>query len=100
MLYRAKAGNPEVQRVDARGKVRLVTPSERGSADIGIYDIDGRIITMTGNVSLDRGGSILKGQRLVINLDTGQSSIDARSAARPGQPAGRVTGRFTVPARR
>ena len=100
VLYTRKSGDPQMQRLDARGNVRLVTPSERAIGDIGIYDVDGRIITMTGNVTLDRGGSTLKGQRLVLNLVTGQSSFDARGGARPGQPAGRVTGRFTVPARK
>ena len=100
VLYTRKSGDPQMQRLDARGKVRLVTPSERASADVGIYDVDGRIITMTGNVDLDRGGSRLNGQRLVLNLVTGQSSFDARGSSKPGQPAGRVTGRFTVPARK
>ena len=100
VLYTRKSGDPQMQRLDARGNVRLVTPSERATGDIGIYDVDGRIITMTGNVTLDRGGSTLKGQRLVLNLVTGQSSFDARGGTRPGQPAGRVTGRFTVPARK
>lgn len=100
VLYTRKTGDPQMQRLDARGNVRLVTPTERATADVGIYDVDGRIITMTGNVTLDRGGSNLKGQRLVLNLVTGQSSFDARGAAKPGQPAGRVTGRFTVPARK
>ncbi len=100
VLYTRSSGDPQMQRLDARGKVRLVTPSERASADVGIYDVDGRIITMTGNVDLDRGGSRLNGQRLVLNLVTGQSSFDARGSSKPGQPAGRVTGRFTVPARK
>lgn len=100
VLYTRKSGDPQMQRLDARGNVRLITPTERATSNVGIYDVDGRIITMTGNVLLDRGGSTLKGQRLVLNLVTGQSSFDARGAAKPGAPAGRVTGRFTVPARK
>ena len=100
VLYTREGDNPQMHRLDARGNVRLVTPSERATANVGIYDVDGRIITMTGNVTLDRGGSTLNGQRLVLNLVTGQSSFDGRGGAKPGQPAGRVTGRFTVPARK
>lgn len=99
VLYTQKSGNPEMQRLDARGNVKLVSPSERATADVGIYDVDGRIITMTGNVTLDRGGSVLKGQRLVLNLVTGQSSFDARGAG-PAATPGRVTGRFVVPQRK
>lgn len=99
VLYTRKTGDPEMQRLDARGNVRLVSPTERATANNGIYDVAGRIITLTGNVTLDRGGSMLKGQRLVLNLNTGLSSFDARGAG-PAAPPGRVTGRFVVPQRK
>jgi lipopolysaccharide export system protein LptA len=98
VLYTRKSGDPQMQRLDARGNVRLVSPTEKASANVGIYDVDGRIITMTGNVTLDRGGSKLKGERLVLNLVTGQSSFDARGTS--GTTPGRVTGRFVVPQRK
>lgn len=103
VLYTRKAdGNPEMQRLDARGNVRLVTPTERATGNVGIYDVSAKIITLVGNVTLDRGGSTLKGERLVINLVSGQTSFDGRAggtAARPGTSPGRVTGTFTVPQR-
>jgi lipopolysaccharide export system protein LptA len=98
VLYTRKSGDPQMQRLDARGNVRLVSPTEKASANVGIYDVDGRIITLTGNVTLDRGGSKLKGERLVLNLVTGQSSFDARGTG--GTTPGRVTGRFVVPQRK
>ena len=99
VLYTRKSGDPEMQRLDARGSVRLVSPTERATGNTGIYDVTGRIITLTGNVTLDRGGSMLKGQRLVLNLNTGLSSFDARGAG-PSAAPGRVTGRFVVPQRK
>jgi lipopolysaccharide export system protein LptA len=98
VLYTRKSGDPQMQRLDARGNVRLVSPTEKASANVGIYDVDKAIITMTGNVTLDRGGSKLKGERLVLNLVTGQSSFDARGSG--GTTPGRVTGRFVVPQRK
>jgi lipopolysaccharide export system protein LptA len=103
ILYSRKGdASPEMQRLDARGNVQLVSPSERATANTGIYDVPARIITLIGNVTLDRGGSKLKGERLVLNLVTGQTSFDGRgggTAGRPGTSPGRVTGTFTVPAR-
>ncbi len=103
VLYsRDKAGNPEMQRLDARGHVKLVSPSERATGNTGIYDVSSKIITLTGNVTLDRGGSNLVGQRLVLNLVSGQTSFDGRgggTAAAPGTSPGRVSGRFIVPQR-
>ena len=98
VLYTRKGDTPEMQRLDARGNVRLVSPSEQATANTGIYDVDGRLITLTGNVKLDRGGSQLQGERLVLNLQTGQSSFDARGAK--STAPGRVTGRFVVPQRK
>jgi len=92
--------SPEVQRLDARGNVVLLSPSERATGNTGIYDVNGKLITLVGNVTLDRGGSQLQGQRLVINLGSGQTSFDGRGGATPGASGatpGRVTGRFLVP---
>ncbi len=104
VLYsRTRNGSPEMQRLDARGHVRLVSPTERASGNTGIYDVAAKIITLVGNVTLDRGGSNLKGQRLVLNLVTGQTSFDGRgggTAAAPGTTPGRVSGRFIVPQRK
>ena len=48
VLYsRDKAGNPEMQRLDARGHVKLVSPSERATGNTGIYDVSSKIITLT-----------------------------------------------------
>ena len=103
VLYSRKGNaGAEMQRLDARGNVQLISPSERATANTGIYDVPSRIITLIGNVTLDRGGSKLKGERLVLNLVSGQTSFDGRAggtAGRPGTSPGRVTGTFTVPAR-
>ncbi|MFZ4689017.1 MAG: lipopolysaccharide transport periplasmic protein LptA [Polymorphobacter sp.] len=100
VLYsRSANGNPEMQRLDARGNVKLVSPTERATGNTGIYDVAAKIITLLGNVTLDRGGSSLKGQRLVLNLVTGQTSFDGRSSGGAGAAPGRVTGRFIVPQR-
>jgi lipopolysaccharide export system protein LptA len=102
VLYSRSSGTPEMQRLDARGNVRLISPSESATGNTGIYDVSAKIVTLVGNVTLDRGGSNLKGQRLVLNLVSGQTSFDGRSggtAATPGATPGRVTGRFVVPQR-
>lgn len=102
---RAKgSSSPVIQRLDAQGGVKLTSPSETATSRTGIYDVASKQITMLGNVVLTRGDSVLRGQRLAIDLDSGRSTLDGAGgvAARPGQPAqpgGRVSGRFVVPAR-
>lgn len=87
-------GNPQVQRLDALGNVRLRQDTMRATANSGIYDVNSRLVTLLGNVQVDRPGDRLKGARVVWNLNTRSIGFDNRSAS---NPSGRVTGRFTVP---
>ena len=105
VLYqRAGKGDPQIQRLDARGNVRMTSPSERASGRTAIYDVPARIITVLGDVVLTRGDSVLRGERLAINLESGRSTLDGRGSAAPAAPGapaagGRVSGRFVVPQR-
>jgi len=97
-----KGGDPQIDRIDAQNNVKLVTPSETASGRIGIYDTVHRTITLIGGVTLTHGDSVLRGQRLAIDLDSGRSRLDgAATAGTPGKPAenGRVKGTFVVPPR-
>ncbi len=97
VLYTRTGQNPEMQRLNAAGRVKLVSPSETATSTSAIYDVSAKLITMLGNVILTRQGSNLNGQRLVLNLASGATSFDARSAA---NSSGRVSGRFIVPERK
>lgn len=98
----ADGGNPQLQRLDASGGVTLVSPSETARSNVAIYDLNRRIVTMLGSVSLVRGTNRISGGRLVYDLNSGRASVDGAAVGGGGAAAGtggRVTGRFTVPAR-
>jgi lipopolysaccharide export system protein LptA len=80
-----------ISRIDARGKVFVSSPSETAAGDAGVYDIAAKEITLTGKVVLTRGDNVIRGQRLVLDLATGESRIEGGT--------GRVRGYF-VPARK
>ena len=87
--------------------------TERARGDVAVYDFDRRLITMLGHVALRRGTDTLNGGRLVIDLNTGLSSVDGRangsssalggsstsggSANGSANGSGRVSGTFAVP---
>lgn len=102
VAYR-NAGGIEIDRIDANGGVVVTKGEERASGNVGIYDFNKRIITLIGNVALRQGGNTLNGGRMVIDLTTGRSTVDGRSAGgAPGQTGsagGRVSGTFSVPKR-
>ena len=88
----------DINRIDASGGVTVVSPSEPPTGYFAVYDLNEGLITMVGNVRLERGGSYLNGGRLTIDLDTGRAVMDGGLRG-VNQSGGRVTGRFTVPQR-
>lgn len=97
-------GNLSIQRIMATGGVNVTRGNERARGDTAVYDFNRRIITMAGNVRLNRGSDTLNGGRLVIDLASGVSSVDGRASGSSGVTGtgstssnGRVTGTFSVP---
>jgi lipopolysaccharide export system protein LptA len=96
---RGQGADLTILRIDAEGGVTMVSPSERARGAYGVYDVEDRQLTLIGNVVLTRGDSVLRGQRLAIDLENGRSTLDGAAAG--GDASGsRVTGRFVVPERR
>ncbi len=100
-------GNPQVSRLDASGDVVVKRPDQTARSQYAVYDLNRRVITMLGGVSLNQAGNVLNGGRLTINLDSGRAVIDGSGVAGggsnapgvTGSPSGRVTGTFSVPKR-
>ena len=94
----SSGGGIQIRRLDASGGVIVKSPSETARGNFGVYDLDRKLITLIGNVRLDRGASQVMGSRLVIDLTSGRAVIDG-GAPGVNSSGGRVTGRFTVPQR-
>lgn len=102
-------GSPQVSRLDAAGGVTVRRPDQTARSQYAIYDLNRRVITMLGAVTLNQGGNTVNGGRLTMNLDTGRAVIDGSSVAGSSgstggdgnvtQRNGRVTGTFSVPDR-
>ncbi len=100
-------GSPQVSRLDAAGGVVVRRPDQTARSQYAVYDLNRRVITMVGSVSLTQGGNTVNGGRLTINLDNGRAIIDGTSASGSSSgagnvtstPSGRVTGTFSVPKR-
>ena len=87
VYYRDKKAAEEnaIYRIDVEGNVRFATPTETAQGDNGVYDVDGGIIHLVGNVVLTSGqDAVIRGNELTMNLNTGQSEVSG----------GRVKGYF------
>jgi len=94
----SSAGGIQIERLDAAGGVLVRSPSETARGDFGVYDLNRKLITLIGNVQLQRQGNEVRGNRLTLDLNSGRAVVDGGPPG-VGQSGGRVTGRFTVPQR-
>jgi lipopolysaccharide export system protein LptA len=87
---RAKLVGNNPSHLYADGRVVIDAPSGIATGDVGVYDVDPRIITLTGKVVLTKDKNVLRGHKLVVNLIGGQATLDGGQGK-----AGRVQALFT-----
>lgn len=77
----AAAGSPAgaIIRIDALGRVFVSTPTETAQGDQGIYDVEKRTILLTGRVVVTREKNVVRGDRLVMDLNSGQARLDGQN---------------------
>jgi lipopolysaccharide export system protein LptA len=82
------AGQQEIQRLEAGGGVVVTQKDQKATGDSGIFDTKSNSVTLIGNVVVSQGQSMLRGERLIVNLETGVSRMES---------TGRVSGTFSSP---
>ena len=87
---RAKLVGNNPSHLYADGRVVIDAPSGIATGDVGVYDVEPRLITLTGNVVLTKDKNVLRGHKLVVNLITGQATLDGGQGK-----TGRVQALFT-----
>lgn len=67
-----------ITRMEASGGVTLVTAVEAAEAANAVYDLDGGTVQMSGSVILTQGPNVLSGDRLTVNLRSGQGRLQGQ----------------------
>ena len=68
----------------AQGHVVVDAPSGIATGDNGVYEVNPRLITLSGNVVLTKDKNVMRGQQLVVNLITGQATLDGGVSGQRG----------------
>lgn len=78
--------NQKISRLHATGQVTLVNGPDAAEAQDAVYDVASGNVTLTGDVMLTQGQSVLSGQKMDVNLATGTASVSGRvrSVLQPG----------------
>jgi lipopolysaccharide export system protein LptA len=82
-------GQQRIKRLEARGGVVVTQKQQTATGNLGIFDMKTNTVTLTGNVVMTQGKNVLRGERLVVDLTSGVSRVEA---GRNGH--GRVEGLF------
>jgi lipopolysaccharide export system protein LptA len=84
-----------ISKIDAEGRVFFSSGAETAEGDLGTYDVDNGVITLTGEVVLTQGNNVIKGNRVVFDLTTGQSTMDGDKSGGDGRVRGLFVPRRT-----
>ena len=77
------SGNQQIKRLEAKGNV-VVTQKDQATqkdqtatGDNGVFDMKTNTATLTGNVVVIQGDSVIRGEKMVIDMTTGVSRIES-----------------------
>ncbi len=76
-------GAQQIRRLEAKGGVVVTQKDQVATGDQGIFDMRANTVTLLGNVVVSKGKNVMRGERLVVNLDTGISTVDAGKGSGP-----------------
>ena len=75
-------GGSQVKRLEAREEVLITSKDDRtATADWADFDVKTQIVIIGGNVVLTQGKNIIKGERLIVDLQSGRSHFEASETA-------------------
>jgi lipopolysaccharide export system protein LptA len=67
----------QITKIEAKGDVIITSGQDQTTtSDWALYDVPSQLVTVGGNVVLTQGQNVLKGDRLVIDLKTGESRFE------------------------
>src|SRR3954470_168523 len=76
------AGSQQIKRAEAKGDVLVTQKDQTAKGDNGVFDIKSNTVTLIGNVVVTQGTNVLRGERMVVNLDTGVARVESEKTRR------------------
>lgn len=81
---KASGSQQSVKRLEADGNVIITQPGETAEGNSGVYDLAAGKMVLIGDVVLTQGKSVVKGDRLDVDRNTGVSVVTAEKPADVG----------------
>jgi lipopolysaccharide export system protein LptA len=96
-------GSQEIERLEATGKVLVTSKDQTASGDSATYDGKTEVLELVGDVVLTQGKNVVRGDRLVVELETGRARVlstkrRVQMLLTPGDAAAKPAGNGAKPA--
>jgi lipopolysaccharide export system protein LptA len=105
-----QSNDSSIKRIECKGPVTVVSKTQAATSDNAVFDREKNQVVMTGNVALNDGPNITRGERLVYNTVTGVANVEnnkgrvqgffvpnSDEAAKPATPGAPAPARRTPP---
>lgn len=86
IIYKSNDGtkqNEKIEKVDAEGNVKIITPNETATSKYATFEADNGIFKLFDEVKLLQQGSELFGDMFIYDTKTGKSNLLANGAKNP-----------------
>jgi lipopolysaccharide export system protein LptA len=86
----AVANDPaqRIRRLEALGGITVTNKDQKASGDMGVFDMPTNTATITGNVVISQGPNVMRADKLVVDLKTGYSRMEAGGKGGPQRVQG------------
>lgn len=75
-------GGQQIKRAEAKGDVLVTQKDQTAKGDNGVFDVKSNTITLTGSVVVTQGTNVLRGDRMLVDLNTGVSRVESNKTQR------------------
>src|SRR4051812_934193 len=70
-------GSSQISKLEASGGVTVMQKDQTATGDRALFDMKANTVTLLGNVLVSQGPNVMHGEKLVVDLTTGVSRVEA-----------------------
>ena len=77
-----QGNDSSIKRIECKGPVTVVSKTQAATSDNAVFDRANNTVVMTGNVALNDGPNITRGEKLTYNTVTGVANVETTKGGR------------------
>lgn len=77
-----QGNDSSIKRIECKGPVTVVSKTQAATSDNAVFDRSNNTVIMTGNVALNDGPNITRGEKLTYNTVTGIANVETNKGGR------------------